>query len=59
MPTHKSEYYKLSDVEYYSREDKTQEEVCKIFKCSTQSLLIWLKVLKVGTYFIAKTLKLN
>ena len=54
MPTHKSEYYKLSDVEYYSREDKTQEEVCKIFKCSTQSLLIWLKVLKVGTYYIPK-----
>ena len=35
MPTHKSEDYKLSDVEYYSREDKTQEEDCKIFKCST------------------------
>ena len=32
MPTHKSEDYKLSSVEYYLTEDKTQEEVCKIFK---------------------------
>ena len=32
MPTHKSEDYKLSAVEYYLTEDKTQEEVCKIFK---------------------------
>ena len=29
MPTHKSEDYKLSAVEYYLTEDKTQEEVCK------------------------------
>ena len=29
MPTHKSEDYKLSAVEYYLSEDKTQEEVCK------------------------------
>jgi hypothetical protein len=26
MPTHKSEDYKLSAVEYYLTEDKTQEE---------------------------------
>jgi len=32
MPTHKSEDYKLSAVEYYLTEDKTQEEVCKIFQ---------------------------
>jgi len=32
MPIHKSEDYKLSAVEYYLTEDKTQEEVCKIFK---------------------------
>ena len=31
MPTHKNKDYKLSTVEYYLTEDKTQEEVCKIF----------------------------
>lgn len=41
MPTHKSEDYKLSAVEYYLTEDKTQEEVCKIFKCSARSLMRW------------------
>ena len=41
MPTHRSEDYKLSTVEYYLTEDKTQEEVCKIFKCSPRSLLRW------------------
>lgn len=29
MLTHKSEYYKLSAVEYFLTEDITQEEVCK------------------------------
>ena len=28
MPTHKSEDYKLSAVEYYLTEDRRQEEVC-------------------------------
>ena len=41
MYNHKSEDYKLSAVEYYLTEDKTQEEVCKIFKCSARSLLRW------------------
>jgi len=41
MHTHKSEDYKLSAVEYYLTEDRTQEEVCKIFKCSARSLLRW------------------
>jgi hypothetical protein len=40
MSTHKSEDYKLSAVEYYLTEDKSQEEeVCKIFKCSARSLM--------------------
>lgn len=39
--THKSEHYKLSAVEYYLTQDKTQQEVCKIFKCSARSLLRW------------------
>ena len=38
---HKSEDYKLSAVEYYLTEDKSQEEVCKIFKCSARSLMRW------------------
>ena len=38
---HKSEDYKLSAVEYYLTEDKSPDEVCKIFKCFTQSLLRW------------------
>lgn len=29
MPSHKSEDYKMSAVEYYLTEDKIQEEVCK------------------------------
>ena len=33
MPSHKSNDYKLTAVQYYLVEDKTQEEVCKIFKC--------------------------
>jgi transposase len=40
---HKSEDYKLSAVEYYLVEDKSQEEVCKIFKCSPRSLMRWVE----------------
>lgn len=29
---HKSDDYKLNDMDYYLTEDKSQEEVCKIFK---------------------------
>ena len=29
MPSHKSNDYKLTAVQYYLVEDKTQEEVCK------------------------------
>ena len=36
---HKSEDYKISAVEYYLVEDKSQEEVCKIFKCSPRSYI--------------------
>ena len=41
MPKHKSSVYKLTAVQYYLVEDKTQEEVCKIFKCSPRSLMRW------------------
>ena len=43
MPTHKSNDYKLTAVQYYLVEDKTQEEVCKIFKCSPRSLMRWVE----------------
>jgi len=39
MPKHKSSDYKLTAVHYYLVEDKTQEEICKIFKCSPRSLM--------------------
>ena len=41
MTTHKSENYKVSAVNYYLNEDATQEQVCKIFKCSVRSLMRW------------------
>ena len=43
MPIHKSTDYKETAVNYYLVEDKTQEEVCKIFKCSTRSLMRWVE----------------
>jgi len=43
MPTHKSTDYKETAVQYYLVEDKTQEEVCKIFKCSPRSLMRWVE----------------
>ena len=43
MPTHKSKDYKETAVQYYLVEDKTQEEVCKIFKCSPRSLMRWVE----------------
>uniref|UniRef100_A0A6C0JFP1 Uncharacterized protein n=1 Tax=viral metagenome TaxID=1070528 RepID=A0A6C0JFP1_9ZZZZ len=39
MTNHKSEDYKLTAVEYYLIEDKSQEEVCKIFNCKPRSLM--------------------
>jgi transposase-like protein len=43
MPSHKSNDYKLTAVQYYLIEDKTQEEVCKIFKCTPRSLMRWVE----------------
>ena len=40
---HKSEDYKKSAVEYYLVGDKSQLEVCEIFKCSARSLLRWVE----------------
>ena len=46
MPHQKSSDYKETAVQYYLVEDKTQEEVCKIFKCSRRSLMRWVKKYK-------------
>jgi transposase len=43
MPKHKSEDFKMSAVEYYLTEDVSQEQVCKIFKCSPRSLMRWVE----------------
>ena len=41
MTNHKSSDYKETAVQHYLVEDKSQEEVCKIFKCSRRSLMRW------------------
>jgi len=43
MNTRKSNDYKITAVNYYLVEDKTQEEVCKIFKCNPRSLMRWVE----------------
>lgn len=43
---HKGIDYKETAVQYYLVEDKTQEEVCKIFKCSPRSLMRWVEKYK-------------
>jgi transposase len=43
MTNQKSLDYKNTAVEYYLVEDTTQEEVCRIFKCSRRSLMRWVK----------------
>lgn len=35
----KSNNYKLTADQYYLVEYKTQEEVCKVFKCTPRSLM--------------------
>ena len=47
MSTHNnSNKYKEIAVQYYLVEDKSQEEVCKIFKCSRRSLMRWVQKYK-------------
>ena len=40
---HKNEDYKLSAVQYFLIGDKTQTDVCKIFKYSPRSLMRWVE----------------
>jgi len=51
MPKHKSEDFKMSAVEYYLTEDVSQEQVCRIFKCSPRSLMRWVE--KYDDYHLA------
>ena len=47
MSTHNnSNKYKETAVQYYLAEDKSQEEVCKIFKCTPRSLMRWVNQYK-------------
>ena len=47
MSTHNnSNKHKEIAVQYYLVEDKSQEEVCKIFKCSRRSLMRWVQKYK-------------
>ena len=46
MSPQKSSDYKETAVQYYLIEDKTQEEVCKIFQCSRRSLMRWVEKYK-------------
>ena len=46
MTPHKSEDYKETAVRYYLVEDKSQEEICKIFECSRRSLMRWVEKYK-------------
>ena len=43
MPSHKSNDYKLTAVQYYLLENKSQLETCRIFKCSPRSLMRWVE----------------
>ena len=52
MLTHKSSDYKLSAVKYYLSHSKNQVQTCKIFDCSTRSLMRW-----VNKYNKNKTVK--
>ena len=43
---HKGNDYKLNAVEHYLVGDKSQVEVCEIFKCSPRSLIRWIDMYK-------------
>ena len=43
---HKSSDYKETAVQYYLVEDKSQEDVCKVFQCTRRSLMRWVQKYK-------------
>ena len=46
MTYQKSSDYKETAVQYYLVEDKSQEDVCKVFKCTRRSLMRWVQKYK-------------
>lgn len=46
MHRHKSSDYKISAVKYYLSHSKNQAQTCKIFGCSTRSLMRWVNKYK-------------
>lgn len=44
MPTHKSEDYKISAVQYYLDNKTSYVKTCEIFKCSERSLKRWIEL---------------
>jgi hypothetical protein len=54
---HKSDDYKTTAVEYYLTEDTTQDEVCRIFKCSARSLMRWELIIR--TYGVWQSVLIN
>ena len=47
MSPHKSQDYKLSAVKYYLK-SKNASETCRIFECSSRSLMRWVKKYKTS-----------
>ena len=47
MTKHKSQDYKLSAVKYYLK-SKNASETCRIFECSSRSLMRWVKKYKTS-----------
>jgi transposase-like protein len=43
MPKHKSEYYKISAVQYYLSKNNNQVQTCEIFQCHPRSLMRWVE----------------
>ena len=57
MPTHKSSDYKLSAVNYYLSHSKNQVQTCKIFGCSTRSLMRWVDKYKYTNNIIKSSFR--
>ncbi len=60
MP-HKSKDFRISTIEYYLDSNKTQDEVCNIFKCSVRSLMRWVLSKNINSnnlYFLELKIKI-
>lgn len=58
MTHHKSEDYKERAVQYYLVEDKSQEEVCKIFECSCININYFRIIIFISVYYFCVINKL-